>query len=61
VSNESDIKIAASKLIHAMEGLLRAIDAAADESASAAAIPEALPEELERLAARLDAASGLRH
>jgi hypothetical protein len=59
LSNESDdVKAAASKLTHAMEGLLRAIDAAADESTAAASIPEALSEDLERLAARLDAASG---
>ncbi|HEY1832397.1 MAG TPA: hypothetical protein VGG38_19325 [Acidimicrobiales bacterium] len=61
MSNENDdVKTAASKLIHAMEGLVRAIDTAADEGAATASIPEALPEELERLAARLDAASGLR-
>jgi hypothetical protein len=57
--NESDdIKTAASELVHAMEGLLRAIDAVEDQGVAARDIPDALPEELERLAARLSAARG---
>jgi hypothetical protein len=58
VSNDDDIRTAASNLTHAMSGLLRAIDAVSDESAAAAQIPDELPEELERLAARLNAVRG---
>jgi hypothetical protein len=44
MSNErDDIKTAASKLVHAMEGLLRAIDAVEDEGVAARDIPDALP------------------
>jgi hypothetical protein len=55
---DSDIKTAASNLIDAMSGLVRAIDALADERAAAKDIPDDLPGELDRLAARLDAARG---
>jgi hypothetical protein len=59
MSDENDdIKTAASKLIDAMSGLLRAVDAIADEGLAARDIPEDLPEQLEQLAARLSAARG---
>ncbi|HEY1653356.1 MAG TPA: hypothetical protein VGG09_15835 [Acidimicrobiales bacterium] len=57
-TEESDVKIAASKLTDAMSGLLRAIDAVADEAAAARDIPDELPEQLERLIERLNAARG---
>jgi hypothetical protein len=55
---KDDIKTAASELIHAMSGLLRAIDAVGDDGVAAKDIPDELPDELERLVARLNAALG---
>jgi hypothetical protein len=57
---DEDIRAAASRLIDAMSGLIRAIDAVADEGATAMDIPDELPGDLERLAARLNAAKGYR-